>query len=85
MQIDGEPRDNAAEKTPCVLHEAEVKKRCDYRELVGNPVLQLVVAGFETGGRFNATIMYLLTAAAFQRAMSEPPHIRGPVRRAHPR
>ena len=76
LKATGEPRPGADKRAGLALRTAASTKRRDYKELVDSPVLRLVVAAAETGGRINAEAKALLAAAAAHRAQSEAENLR---------
>ena len=64
------------------LSRAVKKKQTDYPELVGSPLLRLVVAAQETGGRLSEEALQLVSGAAAARAREEPAFMRRAVFRS---
>ena len=64
LKAAGEPRPRADKRAGLALRTAASTERRYYEELVDSPVLRLVAAVTETGGRLSAEAQALLAAAA---------------------
>ena len=72
LNVKGEPQPRAAEGPGVALADAIKDKETTYPELLNSPMLRLVTAATETGGRMNPAAKKLIRAAAAARARSEP-------------
>ena len=82
LQANGVPHPGAAARAGVALSRAVKKKRTDYPELINSPMLRLVVAAQETGGRLSSEARELVRDAAAARAREEPAPLRRAVFRA---
>lgn len=76
LSTSGAPRPRAAREDGAALDDARVQKEQTYPELVGNGQCQLVVLGFETGGRWSAEAYAFVWELAKAKARGVPTYLR---------
>ena len=82
LHTDGSPWPHAATVPGISFDRALQDKTRTYPELVGSPVLRLLVATTETGGRCNGAVVKLLDQAAAAKARSAPVPLQGAAARS---
>lgn len=82
LHADGSPLSGAATRPGTALRNARRLKESTYRELLHSPVLGLLTAGCETGGRLATEAVELVEAAACARARTSPALLRPAAARA---
>ena len=82
LHADGSPLPGAATRPGTALRNARRLKENTYRELLHSPVLGLLTAGCETGGRLATEAVELVEAAACARARTSPALLRPAAARA---
>ena len=82
LHADGTPHSGAETRVGVALARGRRDKEVTYPELLSSPLLRLLTAGVETGGRLSKEALDLLSILASHKAVSEPPALRAAAARA---
>ena len=82
LHADGTPHSGAETRVGVALARGRHDKEVTYPELLSSPLLRLLTAGVETGGRLSKEALDLLSILASHKAVSEPPALRAAAARA---